>query len=110
MANDFGMNWDQSNWHEDWYWGSKIKNFIAEGIDHTQLLALGGGKPFMLLAGKVDNQSSLDTILRSNVYEADSDKLGFINHATGHNPPVDILEKGLNFLEKHLQIFNKAIA
>ena len=110
LANDFGMNWDQSNWHEDWYWGSKIEKFIAEGIDHSQLLTLGGGKPFMLLAGKADDQASLDTILRSNVYEENSDKLDFINHASGHNPPVEVLEKGLDFLAKHLHISNKAIS
>ena len=110
LANDFGMNWDQSNWHEDWYWGSKIEKFISEGIDHSQLLAMGEGKPFILLAGKADNMASLDTILRSNVYEANSDKLGFINHASGHNPPPEVLAKGLDFLEKHLQISKNAIS
>ncbi len=103
MASDFGINWDQTNWHDVWYWGDKVKKLIAEGLEHSQLLAMAGGKPFILLAGHYDNMASFDTMKRSGAYADSSEDLVIINHATGHRPPRDVLQKGMDFLEKYLK-------
>ncbi len=103
LASDFGINWDQTNWQDVWYWGDKVKKLENAGLEHSQLLAMGKGKPFMLLAGHYDNMASFDTMQRSQVYPADSEDLVIINHATGHRPPQDVLHAGYRFLEKYLK-------
>ena len=39
---------------------------------------------------------------RSSSYNSSAEKLQIINHATGHTPPEDVLQKGYDFLEKYL--------
>ncbi|MBE6380916.1 MAG: hypothetical protein E7047_08310 [Lentisphaerae bacterium] len=103
MASDFGINYDQSNWHDSWYWGDKVKLLQAAGLEQWQLLDIANGKPFMLLAGQFDNMASFDSMQRSGAYPAGSEKLRIINHATGHRPPQDVLQQGYDFLQKYLQ-------
>lgn len=96
LGSDFGIGWDMTNWDDCWYWGNKVNELKSAGIDHAQLLQAGGLKPFVLLAGKYDTQESLDYLIKAG-YKDRSQYL-FINHATGHRPPDDILEKGYDFL------------
>ena len=44
VASDFGIGWDQTNWNEAWYWGDRLKDVRARGMDHSDLLSLAGGK------------------------------------------------------------------
>lgn len=103
LASDFGINWDQTNWSDVWYWGDMVPKLIEAGLDHSQLLDIADGKPFMLLAGFYDNMDSWNTMTASKSYADVPDNLQIINHATGHRPPLDVLHQGYAFLEKHLK-------
>jgi len=100
LASDFGFGWEQSNWDECWYWGDKIHELKAAGMDHSQLLELAAPKPFYLIAGQYDNEESLQLMHKAQGYQSAPERLGFDNHATGHRPPPQTLERGYQFLEK----------
>lgn len=103
LASDFGIGWDQTNWNDVWYWGSRVDELKKLGMDHSQLLGMSGGKPFFLLAGHYDNEESRRIMLRAEGYGSHPEYLGFLNHASGHRPPADALEQGYRFLERHLK-------
>ncbi|MEF3307072.1 alpha/beta hydrolase family protein [Paenibacillus sp. GYB003] len=98
LCSDFGMDWDRTNWSEPWYWGEKLDKLKAAHMDHAELLRIGGLKPFVLIAGLYDNEDALDFIKRAGY--TDSSQYLFINHASGHRPPLDVLEQGYDFLQK----------
>lgn len=100
LCSDFGLKWEASNWDERWYWGEKLESIKAADLDHSHLLAAGGLKPITLLAGLYDDASAL-TLLEKVGYKPDTDCL-FINHASGHRPPRDVLDQGFEFLDKFL--------
>ena len=102
LASDFGIGWEQSNWHDDWYWGKKLEKMKADGLEHSQLLSISNSKPFILLAGKYDNADSFTIMKKASGYEKHPEQLQIINHAKGHRPPIDVLEQGYKFLEKYL--------
>lgn len=102
LASDFGFLWEQSNWEKCWYWGNKLERLKAEGLDNTSLLSESHGKPFFLIAGKFDDERSHEAMLRAEGYGDCPERLGFLNHATGHRPPMWALEKGYEFIEKYL--------
>lgn len=102
LASDFGIAWEQSNWHDIWYWGEKLEKIKADGLNHAQLLDMANAKPFVFLAGKYDNNDSLKILNCAKSYSNFPDRLLFINHAKGHRPPLDVLEQGYDFLEKYL--------
>ena len=102
LASDFGIAWEQSNWHDIWYWGEKLEKIKADGLNHAQLLDMANAKPFVFLAGKYDNNDSLKILNCAKSYSKFPDRLLFINHAKGHRPPLDVLEQGYDFLEKYL--------
>ncbi len=93
LASDFGIGWEQTNWRDAWYWGPKVDELIAAGMDHSQLLNIGD-KPFMLLAGQFDNESSRKYLNSKSI---------LLNHASGHQPPPEALEAGMDFLDQHLK-------
>ena len=103
LTSDFGFRWEQSNWEQVWYWGDDLEDMKKLGMEHWQLLEYSGNKPFALLAGKYDNESSLEMILQATEYKNSPEKLCFVNHATGHRPPQDALRKGYEFLLSHLK-------
>ena len=100
LASDFGIGWDQTNWNDTWYWGSKVESLKARGIDHSSLLACAAPKPFCLLAGQFDNDDSYAMMQKAPGYENCQDRLVIYNHATGHRPPMDVLNQGYDFLDK----------
>lgn len=103
LASDFGMGWDQTNWRDDWYWGEKVDELIAAGMDHTQLLSLAASKPFCLIAGLYDTEESGEMMKKATGYGENDERLLFINHATGHRPPMWALEEGYDFLDRWLK-------
>ncbi len=103
MCSDFGFLWEQSNWEKVWYWGSKLDELKAAGMDHTGLLSLAGGKPFFLIAGKYDDDSSYEAMKRARGYGRHPERLVILNHASGHRPPQSALEAGYDFLELYLK-------
>lgn len=100
LASDFGICWEQTNWQDDWYWGKNIERLISNDMDHARLLSIASPKPFCLIAGKYDDEESKNMMLRSSGYEANDERLLFINHATGHRPPMWALDMGYDFLDK----------
>lgn len=103
VASDFGMNWDRTNWGDVWYWGGKLSEVRAAGLSHADLMSFSGGKPFMLIAGEADDDSSLRTMLKAVGYPPDSGRLRFLNHAAGHRPPRAATEEGYRFLDRWLR-------
>ena len=103
LASDFGFGWDQTNWNDTWYWGSKVESLKARGIDHSSLLGCAAPKPFCLLAGSYDNADSYAMMQKAPGYENYLDRLVIYNHATGHRPPLDVLNKGYDFLDEWLK-------
>ena len=100
LASDFGIGWNQTNWQDDWYWGGKLEHLISKDMDHAELLSVASAKPFCLIAGKYDDEISKNVMLQASGYDAEDDRLLFVNHATGHRPPMWALEKGYDFLDK----------
>ena len=100
LASDFGIGWEQTNWHKDWYWGDKLQELIKSGMDHAELLSIAAPKPFCLLAGKFDNDESREIMKKASGYENTPERLKFINHKEGHRPPLWALEEGYNFLDR----------
>ena len=101
IASDFGIGWNQTNWDDIWYWGDKVEVFIENGMDHSGLLGITAPKPFCLIAGQYDDETSWDMMRKASGY-ADDEHLKFINHATGHRPPLWALEEAYDFLDKWL--------
>jgi hypothetical protein len=97
LCSDFGMDWDRTNWSEPWYWGEKLDKLKSANMDHSELLRIGGLKPIVLIAGLYDNEGAFDFLKRAGY--SDSSKYLFINHASGHHPPMEVLEKGYDFLQ-----------
>ncbi len=93
LASDFGIGWEQTNWRDTWYWGTKVDALIAAGMDHSQLLNIGD-KPFMLLAGQFDNEDSRKYLNSKSI---------LFNHASGHQPTPEAVEAGMSFLDQHLK-------
>jgi len=103
LASDFGIGWDQTNWKDVWYWGDRVDELKKAGMDHSQLLSMSGGKPFFLLAGLYDNEESRRIMLRATGYESHPEYRELLNHASGHRPPAEALERGYEFLDRHLK-------
>ena len=103
LASDFGIGWDQTHWKDVWYWGDRVEELKKAGMDHSQLLSMSKGKPFFLLAGLYDNEESRRIMLRATGYGSHPEYRDVLNHASGHRPPAEALEKGYEFLDRHLK-------
>lgn len=104
LASDFGIGWDQTNWNEIWYWGKKVDELKAAGIEHSSLLGSVAPKPMMLIAGQYDNDESFEIMKRAGGYDGYEKNLRIINHATGHRPPEYALNAGYDFIDEYLKI------
>ncbi|WP_127584603.1 alpha/beta hydrolase family protein [Paenibacillus koleovorans] len=98
LCSDFGMDWERSNWSDPWYWGEKLHQLKAAHMDHAELLRSGGCKPFVLLAGLYDSDEALEYIQRAGY--SDPSHYFFLNHASGHHPPMEALDESYDFLQK----------
>lgn len=102
LASDFGIGWEQSNWADSWYWGTKLEQLKKAGFEHASLLGCSGAKPFCLLAGKYDDDHSWE-IMKSAPGYVDDGRLKIVNHATGHRPTWEALCEGYDFLDTWLK-------
>ena len=102
-SSDFGFLWEQTNWEKSWYWGEKLDILKQNGITNTDLLSYSKGKPFFLIAGEADTDESYEAMKAAKGYERHPERLGFLNHATGHRPPRHALDAAYDFLEKYLK-------
>lgn len=102
-ASDFGFLWEQTNWEKSWYWGEKLQTLKQNGITNTDLLTYSKGTPFFLVAGDADTDESYEAMKAAKGYKNHPERLGFLNHATGHRPPRHALDAAYDFLEKYLK-------
>ncbi len=102
LASDFGIGWDQSNWRDIWYWHNSVDKLIEMQMDHSELLGIAAPKPFCLLAGEFDDETSWTMMCKAPGYDTNDGRLKIINHATGHRPPKWALDEGYDFLDKWL--------
>ena len=98
VASDFGVRLDLTFWESLWYWGDKLKRARKLGFNHGELIRMGGGKPFCLIAGKTDDDTSGTYVRASGAYDAKPENFLFINHQKGHRPPPEALEEAYRFL------------
>ena len=105
VTSDWGIDWDRTNWNDPWYWGAeRVAAMKAAGRTHADLLECAGGKPFMLIAGKYDDEASARAVLcKVAAYRAHPERCVVLDHASGHRPPPAALAAGYDFLEKHLK-------
>ena len=103
LVSDFGFVWEKSNWQDVWYYGERLAEMKQAGMDHSQILDLAGGKPFLLLAGEDDDEESYASMRKASSYWKNPENLHFLHHASGHRPPPAVLEKGYDFLEQTLR-------
>ena len=92
-----------TNWEKSWYWGEKLQTLKQNGITNTDLLTYSKGTPFFLIAGDADTDASLEAMKAAKGYKKHPERLGFLNHATGHRPPRHALDAAYDFLEKYLK-------
>ena len=71
-------------------------------MDHSELLGIAAPKPFCLIAGKYDDETSWTMMCKVKGYTHDDGRLKIINHATGHRPPRWALNEGYDFLDEWL--------
>lgn len=98
LGSDFGLEWDRTNWSEPWYWGDKLNELKAANMDHAELLRLGGLKPFIFIAGLYDNEDAFPLVKRAGY--SDPSQYLFLNHASGHTPPLETLKEAYDFLQQ----------
>ena len=102
MASDFGFRFDQTCWDVLHYFGGKLAAIRADGLENHTLLTLSGAKPFCLLAGYYDDDTSFGDMAKAKGYAKRPADLMLVNHAVGHRPPAWALEAGYNFLDRKL--------
>ena len=103
FCDDFGIRFDQTNWDMVHYWGGRLHAARkADGLENHQLLTLSGAKPFCLVAGHYDDDTSFTEMLKAKGYRSRPGDLMFVNHATGHAPTPWALEAGYDFLYRKL--------
>jgi hypothetical protein len=102
VCSDFGMRWEQSNWDAIWYWHKSVEEFVEKKMDHSELLGIAAPKPFCLIAGQYDDDTSWEMMCKARGYDVDDRRLKIINHATGHRPPEWALEEAYKFLDEWL--------
>ncbi len=103
MCSDFGFRFDQTCWDVLHYWGGRLETARkADGLENYQLLTLSGAKPFCLIAGMYDDDTSAIDMMKAKGYKSRPGDLMFINHASGHGPTPWALEAGYDFLMRKL--------
>ncbi len=88
IGSDFGLSWASTNWDAPWYLGARRPS-EESGMAHHELLALLAPRPFFLIAGETDNRRSWQILNAARPIYAmhgHPERLGGIDHASGHQP------------------------
>lgn len=101
-----GVGIPQSNWHDVWYLGAKVKE-PGFARDHHELLALAAPRAFLLIGGGAsDGDASVlfveaaRPVFKSFGVEKN---LRFFNHGEGHKYPPAARKVAEEFLDEHLR-------
>ncbi|HHT26085.1 MAG TPA: prolyl oligopeptidase family serine peptidase [Firmicutes bacterium] len=105
VCSDLGIGLSFSNYDAPWYLGPEVRD-PAFGRDHHQLLGLIAPRAFLLIAGESADGDRSWAYLNSarEVYQlyGQADRIGMVNHRTGHAPTMDSLEQAYGWFDKHL--------
>ncbi|MFN0105487.1 MAG: SUMF1/EgtB/PvdO family nonheme iron enzyme [Bryobacteraceae bacterium] len=103
VSSEPGISLKFSNYQDFWYLGKAIEQLLKDA-DHHELLALISPRPFLLIAGEsADGDKSWPFIAAAQqVYER-KDRIGMINHRTGHSPTEESVQLAMEWLERFLR-------
>lgn len=102
IGSDFGLPWASTNWNDPWYLGSR-RPFEESGMAHHELLALLAPRPFFLIAGETDTRQSWQILNAARPIYAmhgHPERLGAVDHASGHQPTVCSLDVAYAWLSE----------
>lgn len=108
IGSDFGIPWQSTNWQDLWYLGDRVPADDA-GMAHHELLALLAPRPFFLIAGQTDTAESWRYLEAARpIYElygkGKGALLGGVNHASGHSPTYESLDKAYQWLREQFNL------
>jgi pimeloyl-ACP methyl ester carboxylesterase len=108
VASEPGIGFNQSNYDDFWYFG---KDFLkaASGTDQHELLALIAPRAFLLIGGDhYDGNNSWSYIDAARevyrVYGA-SQRIGYLNHHTGHSPTPEAVWRSMTWIQRFLDSY-----
>ncbi|HHW09518.1 MAG TPA: hypothetical protein GXX29_06050 [Firmicutes bacterium] len=104
ISSDLGIGLSFSNWEDPWYLGPEAKK-PGFPLDHHQLLAFIAPRPYLLIAGQYDGEKSWPYINSAqDVYRlyGAAERIGMINHATGHAPTLEALALAYAWCDRYL--------
>jgi len=105
VSSEPGVGLSYSNWDAPWYLGPEVKD-DGFGRDHHQLLALIAPRPFLLIGGEsADGVKSWRYLAAAQdvyrLYGAE-DRIGMVNHGTGHAPTMEACEAAYSWFDRYL--------
>jgi len=104
VGSDLGIGLEYSNYEDYWYFDETIKS-RDKATDHHELLGLIAPRPFLLIAGEYDKDSSwhfINAARRVYGLYGDPRRAAEFNHATGHTPTPEAVRLSLDWLERFL--------
>ena len=100
IVSDPGIPLASTNYGDYWYLGERLKDF-PPGTDHHEMLGLIAPRSFLLLAGEIDGDKTWPFLEAARGLYPEG-ALGWINHATGHTPPVQAVAEAWTWLAARL--------
>lgn len=105
VSSEPGIGLTFSNYEDFWYLGEAIRK-LPPSTDHHELLALIAPRPFLLIGGESadTDKSWLYINAVRPVYQlfGDSDRIGYLNHRTGHSPTPESVRLAMDWLSHFL--------
>jgi len=102
VVSEPGISLKFSNYDDYWYWGGNLAKLPA-GSDHHELLGLIAPRAILLIAGEDSDGDKSWPFLESarGLFPRKLD-LGWLNHKSGHTPPVEAIGRAMDWLRTKL--------
>ena len=102
VSSELGIGLKFSNYEDFWYLGENIRQ-LGEGQDHHELLAMIAPRPFLLIAGEsADSDKSWQYLNAVKALYPDPNRIGLVNHRTGHSPTPEAVHLSMEWLRRFL--------
>jgi hypothetical protein len=106
VSSEPGIGLSFSNYEDFWYLGEQIRK-LEKGTDQHELLAMIAPRPFLLIGGdSADNDKSwyyINAARRVYSLSGASDRIGYVNHRTGHSPTPESVQLAMEWLARFLR-------
>jgi len=103
VSSEPGISLGFSNYGDFWYFGRAIERLHA-GADQHELVGLMNPRPFLLIAGEsADGAKSWPLLRAAQQMYREKERVGMINHGTGHSPTEDSVKLAMEWLERFLR-------